>query len=40
MQNFEVNDDLSLQVSPTLITPDNAYAFQSPGVGLRFGLTF
>ena len=40
MQNFEVNDDLSLRVSPALITPDNAYAFQSPGVGLRLGLTF
>ncbi len=40
MQNFEVTDDLSLRLSPALITTDNAYAFQSPGVGLRLGLTF
>ena len=50
MQDFEVNDDLSLKVSPTVITPTNDYALvpsrSSAGVlgnnalGIRIGLTF
>ena len=51
MQGFEVNDDLSMRVSPTLITPCNEYALAPPGgrggnfignnaFGLKIGLTF
>lgn len=47
MRDFEVSDDLSMQLSPTIITPDNAYAMTGRGynitdnaVGLRFGLKF
>lgn len=40
MQNFEVNDDIGLKVSPTIITPDTQYALGPTGVGLRFGLSF
>ena len=43
MQDFELSDDISLRVEPTLLAPDNAYAFQGaapPGMGLRIGLTF
>lgn len=31
MKDFEVSDDLSLQVTPAVITPDSAYAFNSGG---------
>ena len=37
MQDFEVNDDLSMRVSPTVVTTDNQYAFAP---GLKIGLTF
>lgn len=37
MQDFEVSDDISLRVSPTVITPDYA---QTPAMGFSFGLTF
>ena len=37
MQDFEVNDDLSMRVSPTVITTDNQYAL-APGLKIR--LTF
>lgn len=50
MQDFEVNDDLSMSVSPTVITPYNEYAIApvrpsggllgDRAVGLRIGLTF
>jgi len=43
MQDFEVNDDISLQVRPALITPGTEYAFSGGGstaVGLSFGLNF
>jgi hypothetical protein len=47
MHDFEVTDDISMQIEPTLIAPDNAYALHNTGlnsannaVGLKFGLTF
>ena len=43
MQDFEVNDDISLQVRPTLITPETHYAFSGGGstaLGLSLGLNF
>jgi len=48
MHDFEVNDDISMNVAPTVIAPDNAYALRSPGptrptdnaVGLRVGFRF
>ena len=43
MQNFEVDDNLSLDISPTILTPDNCFAsanLSSPAVGMRIGLTF
>ena len=50
MQDFEVNDDLSMSISPTLITPGNEYAMAPPrsgggfmgdnAVGFKIGFTF
>lgn len=42
MHDFEVNDDLVLNVTPTVITPDNQYAMggPSPAYGLSFGFRF
>ncbi len=48
MHDFEVNDDISLNLEPTIIAPDNAYAIHTPSVthpgqnafGLRLGFTF
>ena len=42
MQDFEVNDDLSMRVSPTVITPNNEYAslMGHNALGLKIGLTF
>ena len=44
MQDFEVNDDLSIQIRPTVITPDLQYAaVPAPGTsafGLSIGLKF
>jgi len=42
MQEFEMDDNLTLKVSPTVITPDTALAFNSAGsgFGMRIGLTF
>ncbi len=37
MQDFEVSSDLSMKVSPTIITTDNQYALSTPGTG--YGLT-
>ena len=50
MQDFEVNDDLTMKVSPTIISPHNEYAYNplnncgsvlgGNAFGLRIGLTF
>ena len=43
MQDFEVNDDLSMRISPTVITPDTAFALNSAApsaVGLSLGIRF
>lgn len=41
MHDFEVTDNLSMQVEPTLIAPDNYYALGSPNaVGMRVGFRF
>lgn len=41
MQNFEVTDDLSMEISPTVISPDTEYAVTNTGgIGLRLGLRF
>ena len=47
MHDFEVSDDISLDISPAVIAPDNAYAIHTPNnwngqnaVGLRLGFTF
>ena len=47
MHDFEVTDDISMQVEPALICPDNAYAMSSGAtnpahnaVGLKVGLRF
>ena len=42
MQEFEMDDNLTLKVTPTVITPDSALAFNSAGAGfgMRIGLTF
>lgn len=43
MHDFEVVDDLAFDFSPTLIMPENQYAFsanQSPAIGMRFGISF
>ena len=48
MHDFEVNDDISLNIEPAVIPPDNAYAIHTnPGgltgqsaFGLRLGFTF
>ena len=42
MHDFEVNDNLTLDISPTIISPDNCYAFNpsQSAVGLSLGLRF
>ena len=48
MHDFEVNDDISMSISPTVIPPDNAYALHSSSgygmndnaFGVRLGFTF
>lgn len=42
MQGFEVNDDISLEVSPAIIAPESQYAINAPvtSFGLRVGLSF
>ena len=46
MHDFEVSDDISMNLEPAVIAPDNTYAFHStnnPGqnaVGLRLGIRF
>ena len=42
MQDFDVNDDISLQVRPAILAPDIQYAFSggSTAVGFSLGLNF
>ena len=43
MRDFEVNDDLSIRVGPTILPPDNMFALGGssiPNVGFRVGVTF
>lgn len=42
MRDFDLSDDIALDVSPAVITTDRAYAFNpsSNGFGLRLGITF
>ena len=48
MHDFEVNDDITMNIEPTVIAPDNAYAMHGSAqyfggqnaVGLRLGITF
>ena len=46
MHDFEVSEDLSMQIEPTVITPDNSYALSGRAnvtdnaFGLRLGFTF
>lgn len=43
MHNFEVTEDLALDISPTIIAPSTDFAFaptQSPALGLSIGLRF
>ncbi len=45
MHDFEVSDDLSIQLNPTVITPNNAYAFSpntmsNSAFGVSLGLRF
>ena len=47
MHDFEVDDNISMNIEPTIICPDNAYAMGTPAfgtgnnaVGMRIGLRF
>ena len=40
MQDFEVNDDLSMRIRPTIISPDLQYAAAPGAVGLSIGFRF
>ena len=43
MQDFEVNDDISMQMGPTILTPDMQYALSggsSTAVGFSLGIRF
>ena len=41
MQDFQVNDDLSLNISPAVITPDTHFAMNTmPAFGLSLGFNF
>ena len=46
MHDFEVSDDITMNIEPALLAPDNAYAFHpvtgsmNTGFGLRFGIRF
>lgn len=40
MQDFEVTDDISMNISPTVLTTDNQFAMQPAGIGLSLGLRF
>ena len=40
MQDFEVNDDISFRLEPSLIPTGNHFAAAPPAVGMTFGLKF
>ena len=43
MQDFDVDDDISMRVTPSIFTPDTGYAFapgSSPAIGFSLGLRF
>lgn len=47
MHDFEISDDITMNIEPTVISPYNAYAYHSPGygtghnaLGMRVGLRF
>ena len=41
MQDFEVNDDISVRIAPAVLPPDNAYAFgRGPAYGMTLGIRF
>lgn len=40
MGDFEVSEDLSLSIQPTVLAPGNAYALGQNAVGMKLGLTF
>ena len=43
MQDFDLGDDISMQISPSVLLPDNAYAAipsQPSAVGLKLGFNF
>ena len=40
MQDFEVSEDLSMEIRPALITPNTQFALNPTGVGLSIGLKF
>lgn len=42
MTDFDLGDDIAMKVSPTVITPEQTYAFNpsNSGFGLRLGFTF
>lgn len=40
MHDFNMDDDLAIRITPTVIAPDSHLAMQQPAVGLNFGLRF
>ena len=44
MYDFEVTDDISIRMEPTVITPDNNFAFKGgpsgEAVGMKIGINF
>ena len=48
MHDFEVTDDISMNIEPTVISPYNSYAINTPmpsnygynAIGMRVGFTF
>ena len=41
MHNFEVDENLTLRLEPTVLMPDNQFAFRdAPALGVRMGFTF
>ena len=44
MYDFEVTDDISIRMEPTVITPDNNFSFKGgpsgEAVGMKIGINF
>ena len=40
MRDFEVSEDLSVNLQPTVITPDTQFAYNPYGFGLKLGISF